>query len=168
MADSIYRYLTNDGLLADGTNNNMATTADDYYIGPPDGKYWVLYRGILYMEDNTNMTVTGYGGASALTNGVNLIHKQGGPDGTNILRLNCNEPIHNNGEWGSLCYDISFTSPGAGNNILLLRWTFARAGQPIILRGATNDKLVMEIQDDLSSLVIHRFFVQGYEVDNIE
>jgi hypothetical protein len=148
--------------VADGTNNNMAGTADKYYIGPPDNEYWVIHRGILYIEDNANMTVSGYGGGAALTNGVDVTVNRQGPDGAEILALNCQEPIHNNGEWGSLCYDISFTSPGAGNNILLLRWTFSRSGKPVILNGKHNDKLVMNVQDDLSSLVSHRFFVQGY------
>lgn len=167
MGHNVYRYLTDDGLAADGTNLEMIGAADKYYAGPADGKYWVLHRGILYIEDATTMTVSTYGGISALTNGVKLYTTTGGPDGTQAVDLTGGESIHNNGEWSGLCYDVQFTSPGNGNDVLSARYTFSKAGRPLILNGNNSDKIVMQTQDSHTGLVSHRFLVQGYETDTI-
>ena len=168
MAHNIYRFLTDDGLVADGTNLEMNVgSADKFYAGPADGTYWVLHRALIYMEDAQTMTASTYGGVTELTNGTKFYTTTGGPDGTTVTDFTGGENVHNNGEWGALCYDVQFTAPGNGNDILLCRYTFSKAGKPIILDGNNSDKIVVHIQDSLTGLLSHRVMIQGYETDTL-
>lgn len=165
---NVFRYLTDDGLIATD-NYDMATTADKYYVGPDDGKYWELTRIIVYMEDDGTTAVSGYGSAAALTNGCKLYTTRGGVDGAETLDLTGGVNIKTNGNWDGLCYDMKIEEGhGAGNDIVLVRYTFAKSGRPPILRGSGDEKLVFQTQDSLATLVHHTIMLQGREVSSLD
>jgi len=162
----VYRYLTNDGLVADGTNEKViSASADKYYAGPADGEYWHITRMIIYIEDGTSPKINEYGAASALSNGCLLRTTRGGPDGIETLDLLGGIAVHSNGDWASLCFDIDLSIPGSGNGVVIVRWTFDKAGEPVILHGSRGDKIVLETRDAMNALVDHRFMLQGHTSD---
>jgi hypothetical protein len=69
--------------------------------------------------------------------------------------------------WAEHCYDITEHSFGSGNNFVVVRWTFEHAGRPLILDSFNDEKLVVTINDDLSSLVHHEFQIQGHVIDDV-
>ena len=163
----IYRHLTDDGLVADGSNNNAnvngVVTAVPHYAGPADGKIWRLERMLVTIEDAGSLAAGTYGAISALANGCTLKVMRNSPTGTEVLDLMDSAAATVNSDWGTFCYDIAFHTFGAGNNFLLSRWTFAKSGAPLFLNGANSDTLVLLVQDDLTGLVGHKFFIQGVE-----
>jgi hypothetical protein len=163
----VYRHLTDDGLVADDTNSNAnvngAVTAVPFYAGPPAGKVWDIHRMLVLIEDDAVITADNYGGISALANGCTLKIHRDGPSGPEVLDLMDNHAATNNASWGHFCYDITNHSFGSGSNFVVVRWTFAKAGEPLRLVGANDDKLVLLVQDDLSTLVEHTFIIQGLE-----
>jgi hypothetical protein len=60
-----------------------------------------------------------------------------------------------------LCYDASVKNWGAGNEMLLVRWTFAKAGQDGI-NVSDGESLSVFMSDDLSGLLRHSFMFQGF------
>lgn len=163
----VYRYLTDDGLVADGSNEKVISASGDlYYAGPAEGKYWHIERMLVYIEDGTAPKINEYGGATALTNGHKLNVLRGGASGAVITDLLGGITIKSNGDWGSLCYDLSLSNPGSGNGVVLVRWTFGKSGSPLVLSGAREDKLVLQTQDALNALVDHRFMIQGVETND--
>jgi hypothetical protein len=160
----IFQYLTDDGLVADGTNQQMAvdgTTPVRFYAGPAAGEYWHVERLLLYIEDGTAPKITEYGAATALTNGVRLYVTRGGPTGIEIVDLMGGFVAKSNADWKSFCYDVDLSNPGSGNGVVAGRWTLSKAGAPVVLDGSRDDKIVALVQDNLTALVDHRIFLQG-------
>jgi hypothetical protein len=165
----IYRHLTDDGLVSDGTNMNANVdggTPVPFYAGPPAGKDWLINRMLVMIKDNAVLTADNYGGIDVLTagNGVTLKVRQG-PTGPEVLDLTDNHPIKSNAEWGAFCYDISHVSFGSGDNYVLVRWTFGKSGAPLRLSSVRSEKLVLLVQDNLTGLTGHHFVIQGLEVN---
>ena len=72
-------------------------------------------------------------------------------------------PVVSNAEWGALCYDAELKSWGAGNELLVVRFTFKKGGAVVRLVAdrPTPDRLVVTVNDNLSGLLTHRFMVHG-------
>jgi hypothetical protein len=71
-------------------------------------------------------------------------------------------PIKSNGDWAGLCYDAdvkSWRTGGAGDEFLVVRYTFTRMGGPITL--ASDDQLAIDFSDDFTGLIKHTFMFQG-------
>lgn len=171
MTLEFFEYLTDDGLDADGTNQKVLTdgsvTPVPYFAGPEAGKYWHISRLIMYIEGVTSPKVTQYGSTAALTNGMRLFHTSGGATGAELKDFMGGLTAKTNADWSSFCFDVNLSQPGQGNGIVVGRWTFEKAGTPVILDGNKDDKLVLLNQDDLSSsLIDHRFFIQGVETND--
>jgi hypothetical protein len=49
----------------------------------------------------------------------------------------------------------------ANNDILLIRWTLAKYGGPLVLDGAAGDYMQIEVRDDLSAIASHIAQAQG-------
>jgi len=161
--------LTDDGLVGDGSNMNAnvdGSTPVPFYAGPPAGKDWLIWRMLVMIKDNANITADNYGGIDILTagNGVTLKVREG-PTGKEILDLTDNHAIKSNAEWGVFCYDIAPHTFGSGDNYVLVRWTFAKAGEPLRLSSVRSEKLVLLVQDNLAALTGHHFFIEGQEVN---
>ena len=168
--NTFYRHLTDDGLAGDGTNQNAnvngASTAVPFYAGPTEG-IWKINRMIVSIEDDANITASGYGGLATLTNGVSLKVHTGGVTGEVLVDLMDGETATSIVDWGDYCYDVTPHTFGSGTNFVLVRWTFGKAGGPLRLQAHTNDVLVATVQDDLSTLVKHHFFIQGKQVPEL-
>jgi hypothetical protein len=167
MGTPIYRHLTDDGLVADGSNQsanvNGVVTAVPFYAGPADGKVWRIHRMVVVVEDDATFTAVKYGGVATLANGITVKKMKNGPTGTEVLDLLDNTTISGLIGWGHYCYDVQEHTFGSGSNFALVRWTFAKSGEPLLLNGANGDVLVVQINDDLSTLVDHTFMIQGVE-----
>jgi hypothetical protein len=158
-----FRFLDTNG---DGTGTKDAigdysVTQGVFKIAPAAGEVFRIHRLLVYIEDTAGMTSSEYGNlGSALPNGVQLrIH-----NGTStVLDLLDGVPVTVNGEWGGLCYDVALKSWGAGNDVLLVRWTFTNAGAPLRLDGDATEELQVLLDDNLTGLIHHRFQVQGFQ-----
>lgn len=60
------------------------------------------------------------------------------------------------------CYDVELKSWGAGNEVLLVRYTFLKSGQFVRLVGDNNERLEVVLNDNLTGLIDHSFLIQGY------
>lgn len=138
---------------------NGAVTSQEFKLIPATYGYtsMKLERMLIQIEDNAVFTSSGYGGLSALTNGIHIYHSA--DNGDTETHIDAMRPIKSAAHWARLCYDFSIHSFGSGNNFATVRWTFAKTGAPLCL--GSGDELVVEINDDLSTLVDHSFIVQG-------
>lgn len=159
----VYQYLSTAG---DGTGTveitGDHTVAETFYIEPPAGQVYEIHRLVGFVEDGGTWRAERYGGlAAALTNGISLFFRS---DILTDVDLTSGKPIQSNGQWARTCYDSDFTSFGTGNNYLHVRWTFTRAGVPIVLSGDRNEQLSLEVSDNFTGLVGHTFMAQGRRI----
>jgi len=148
----ISQYLDTTG---DGTGTtNMATTADTYLFAPT--RECAISRMLIYIEDNAQVVAGNYGGLSALTNGCSVTQVSGAV----TLNLHGQNTVKKNADWARLCYDVSYTTFGSGNDYVQARWTFAKSGLPLLME--SGDTLNFVVADDLTSIVSHYAMIQGY------
>lgn len=168
-AHLVHRHLTDDGLAGDGSNweanVNGLITPVPFYAGPTENM-WAIARMLVIIEDNTGINAAEYGGISTLANGVTVKVHEGGVTGPVLHDLLDGDTITSNMSWAEHSYDATPATFGAGNNFFLIRWTFSRAGTPIILNSFRNEVLVVTINDDLTGLVKHQFAIQGIEIES--
>ena len=160
------RYLDTNG---DGTGTkdaigNYSGAVEEFYIQPGATEVFHILRMIVSIEDTTGMQPEEYGNlGNALSNGVSVGYEV---DGVEAVDLTDGLPIKTNAQWGSLCYDVDVKNWGntPTDELVVVRWTFARSGTNIRLSGfnATPDRLVVSLNDSLIGLVAHRFLVQGF------
>jgi hypothetical protein len=164
----LYRYLDTDG---DGTGTKSANGnysaggagATEFFIQPPANTLYVLHRMIIHIHDSTAFSAEKYGALAALANGISVTVDQISP-AVELVDLTDGIPIKSNAEWGQVCFDVDLASYGQGDVYLNARWTFSKAGQPVVIN--ENQKLAVTLNDDLTGLVDHYFMVQGYSVPN--
>ena len=160
MSRYVYRYLdtVGDGTGTKNANGNYSSTAQDFRINAPTQGMYCLERMIVHIRDAANMSADEYGNLnSALTNGVTVAVYN---DDTLDCDLVDGLPIKANADWGRVCYDSEPLSYGSGDDFIRVRWTFAKAGQPIYLFDDWN--LRVELNDSFTGLVEHYFMVQGF------
>jgi hypothetical protein len=137
---------------------NMATTADIYYLEAQAGQSLVVERLIISYQDAGGGTVDEYGNLNAaLSTGIEI--KVVDPGGT-IVDLTDGVPVQQNGHWARFCYDAQRLDWGAGEDLFVVRWTFAKAGRPVFLN--PGDRLEFQVNDDLTLLSNHYALAQGY------
>lgn len=158
----LFRHLDTNG---DGTgtivaNGNYSGAAEIFYIQPGAGEIYRLQRMIVSLEDTNGFSAQEYGNlGSALTNGITVRVQN---DSGTVYELTDGDPVKTNAKWGAFCYDVDLKTWGAGDEFLLVRWTFSRTGQPMRLVGDNNERLEVVLNDDFSGLVDQTFIVQGY------
>lgn len=154
------RYLDTVG---DGTGTKQAT--GDYSVTPQDfkivGERYIMkriHRLIVAIEDTNGSTVQEYGNlGAALTNGITLTYTRNGDS----IDLTDGLPIKSNGDWGRLCYDVAHQDWGAGNEVILVRFSFDKFYDRGLILDTPNCSLVANCNDNLTGLVSHLFMVQG-------
>lgn len=159
---SLYRYLDSNGDGSGTKNANLDFNAapDIFYIQPPSINVFYLNRMIVSIGDTAAMQAQEYGNlGAALSNGITI--KLVDDSGT-ILDVCGGIPVATNADWGRMCFDVDVKTWGAGNELLVSRWTFAKAGYPIRLDGSKNERLEVSFSDDLDGLLTHYFLVQGW------
>ena len=164
----LYQFLDSTGVGVGTFDMAVAGTLNSpvvYKIQPQPGQIMLIHRLIVHMEDNGTFQVGGYGSISAnpLTNGI-LLEKRRTLDDSVMEDFTAGHLIKSNGDWSSLSHDLTYHSFGGGstNKFISVRFTFARAGQP--LRLTPNTYLAISIRDDLSTLVDHTAMAQGYRL----
>lgn len=162
MSDRIisrYLDLNGDGSGAKNANGDYSTVADIFYIQPPATQDYLLTRLIVSIEDTQGMQAEEYGNlGAALTNGITVRVQD---DSGTLVDLTDSAPVKTNAKWGALCYDVDLKSWGAGDELILVRWTFSRSGRDVLLRGDRNERLEVVLNDNLTGLISHEFLVQG-------
>lgn len=135
------------------------TTPTDFSIAPPENEVYYIWRMNIKIVDNANFSALNYAGLMApLTVGLTLKVTSDDTDETILTTL----PIKTNADYADIAgVDINYLNFGIGDNAIGVRWTFDKAGVPLILHGWHSDKLLLQVRDDLSDLVSHRFKVQG-------
>ena len=164
----VYQRLTTDN-SGDLAKSDLAVdgsgAAVTYEIGPPAGSAcdaWVINRVVIHYEHSGTWQITKFGSLSALANGCKLEVTR---NGSQIIDLTAGEPVKTNGGWGALCYDVTILdSLGSGNTHLNARYSFFKAGHPLLLEVRGQMRLVATIQDDLSAMSHFHIMAQGYTV----
>ena len=123
-------------------------------LGPSNGAVWELSEFLVYIQDTGNFSVTGYGAASALTNGVNI---QLWTDGALAATFNGGRPIQTNADWGRYSNDFEYSSWGQGDNVLIAKWS----GIKVRLHAEDSDMIRVALNDDCSVLTSHTFLMKG-------
>jgi hypothetical protein len=145
-------------------NGNYSGAAEEFLIAPDSGEDWVITRMVVSIEDTAGIQADEYGNlGAALTNGIKVeVHNS---SGLLYSLTDPSLPVKTNAQWGVYCFDVDMKSWGTAptDDLLLVRWTFAKSGQPIKLRSREGEKLVVTLNDNLTGLIAHYFVVQGYE-----
>jgi len=150
-----------DGFLSNGSTTsavgNYASAVERFIWTPLTNRTAHIYRMIVTIEDAGAFDAAKYGNNITLTKGIQVVVRNVADD-SQVHNLAAGV-IKTSGDWGARCFDVDVKKWGTGNEILVVRWTFARAGSPIAL----NDSMYLsvELNDDFSNLVNHRFLIQG-------
>jgi len=153
----VFKHLSN-GATTDAIGN-YASTASTFKVTPTLGRDLYVHRLIVYIEDVGAPDAAKYGNDITLTNGMTV----GLFDAADTLLVDfCDsQPVKTNADWAGFCHDVTLHNFGIGNDPLTVRWTFARSGQPVFVRGT--NYFGVKLNDDFSDLVEHKFQVQGFE-----
>ena len=157
----LYRLLDENGDGAGNTNANGDYSLAEglFFIQPLPGEVMQISRMFIAVHDSGGMQAQEYGNlGSALANGITI---RVSDDSGVITDLTSGISVVSNAEWGVHCYDVDLKSWGAGDDLLLVRWTFEEDGQPIRLVGDNNERLEAVFTDSLVGLIHHRFIVRG-------
>lgn len=155
-------YLANESGGATNANGNYSVTPATFSIGPSASENWTVERLIIYVADTGQFSASEYGNTgSALANGFDV---EVVDSGDNVIStLNGSRPFTTNGDLGAVCYDVNNIGSGSGgDDAILVRWTFSKAGSPIRLRGDEGWKVRVVLSDDFSGLSAHTFFLDCY------
>ena len=141
--------------VGDGTGNrhfvdNYKMNKSEAKFTPGDGRVAELTRVIITITDN-KFKHLGYGGRAALTNGIEMKVKNGDKV---LIDITDGIPITIANDWASLCFDAELRQ-----RTFIARFTFERAGKPLRLNGG--DTLAISLNDDFSTLLDHKFIIQG-------
>ena len=134
------------------------STPANFDVVPASGKIFVVTRVMITVEDSGTFNGEGYGVLAALTNGVVVTLR----DASGVVATLTPDPVKRNLDWGTLCYDISFTDGFASNQALLARWTFAKEKRSgLILDQRKGLFIRVALSDDLQGLINHKFLFKG-------
>lgn len=160
---AIYRFLdtSGDGTGTKNANGNYSGAVSTFYFQPVAN--CEIHRIMWMVSDTKGMEPEEYGNlGAALTNGFS-IEVQNSSDESTIIDITDGVPIKKNGDWSRIAYDAQLLGWGnTANEVAAARLTFARAGQPLLLKQSM--RLAIPLNDDLSGLIEHYFMIQGYYV----
>ncbi len=152
-------------------NGSTINATDDYSVnpknftgGPPSDEIWRISRMIITIIDTNINNFGEYGNLPQLTNGIKLgVVINNSTKILNPLRnVTDNFVIRTNGDWAKVMFDLDIKDLGAGDDYVVGRWTFEKAGTKIRLVGSRGDHIFIQFNDDLTGLDGHEFLIQGY------
>ena len=149
-------------LRLDGTGTHEAigdysSTPVRFTWTPLENRTAHIHRMIISVQDTGAFDAAKYGNNLTLTSGVSLTVRNVADDSQ--AHSYTVEPIKVNAGWAAHCYDTDVKTWGTGDEILIARWTFSRAGSPMILKDT--DYVSIDLNDTFVNLVAHRFVIQG-------
>jgi len=152
--------------LAETTITGVGTLDDpvEFSIEPPIESKWDLTRSMHVMILDSGADDGKFGNIAKLTNGIYFGFVS---DIEQAFLVN----IKDNSDYRSTCYDVQYTtrSGGGGDFGMAARKTFGgldKYGVVIRLDGASNDRFIVRIQDDLSDLVQFKIKLMGHVVED--
>ena len=148
-------FLTNNG--NDDAVGNYASAMTRFTWTPLPSRIAHIHRMIIFIEDTGAFDAEKYGNNVVLTTGIELAVRNVADD-SQVHNYTVGT-VHTNGEWAARAFDAHVKTWGVGNEIMVVRWTFSQAGSPIVLDDSMY--ISMDLQDDFSDLVHHRFKIQG-------
>ncbi len=158
----VHQFLTVDG---DGTGisnaiGDYSSVEEIFYIQPAIDEVMVIHEILLHIVDSGAIAATGYGGMSALT------------DGLDVLITNANSPrlsmlpglIKENVDFmhcGLGAFNlVNFTG---GIDSIIASFKTVNFGAPIILDGSQEHKIEVVLNDSFVGLVDHHFIAHGFK-----
>jgi hypothetical protein len=158
---AVYQLLTQNG---DGTGNasmniDSSGAPVKFFIQPPVGKKYTLKRMNLEAIDGSFNNATNYGDLT-LTNGMRVYIED---DSGIIKEYTDGFTIKRSHDWALLSGVDAPSIGGAGADVLLVRWTFNNGCSPITLDGSKNERLVVQVNDNMLGLIDQLIQVQGCE-----
>lgn len=135
-----------------------------FYIQPPAGESYYLNRMMIQYTDQGSFDANLYGNGIALTNGISIDIKRGGPTGTLIKSLTTRKPIKRNADWPRFCFDTNVLPWGSGPEILVARWTISKVGKKVRINGDDQQCLVFTLNDNFTPLIDQTFNIQSIRV----
>ena len=130
-------------------------------IQAPAGQVYAIRRMLVKIRDGTaGLSADNYGAiAAGLSTGIEVQVRES--DETTVVQdLTDGVPVQINADWARLCYDARPDDYGNGDNFILIRWSFFRAGSPIFL--TPGRMFGVSLSDDLSGLDAQFFLCQGF------
>jgi hypothetical protein len=164
-SELLFRYLdtVGDGSGTKNANGDYSSAEEQFFITPPAGEIYQIDRMIVSIGDTNGFRSSYYGAITGnLVNGITVSKRIG----TTTIDLDMTDqvPVVSNATWARLCYDADLKTWGAGDELLVVRWTFTKTGGALRLIGDNEDRLTVVLNDDLRGLKEHYFQVQGYVV----
>jgi hypothetical protein len=159
--DNLFQYLDKNGDESGDIEaiGNYSSTADDFFIQPPNGKVYQIHRLIVSIQSSSVIAALKYGSLAALANGIK-IYTTKGPDA--VEKLINKAPIKTHDDWGGICHDsIALNYGSVAGKSVSVRWSFFKSGTSIWLNGDLNHKLILRLNDNFTGLSAHRFYAQG-------
>ena len=160
--DFVSLFLNNGSTI--NATGDFSVNPQNFTGGPPTDEVWRISRLLITIIDTNIKNFNEYGALPKLTNGLKIgVVIDNSTKVLNPLRnVTDNFMVRTNGDWAKLMFDLDIKDLGAGNDYVVGRWTFDKAGTKIRLDGAKRDHIFIEFNDDLSGLVGHEFLIQGY------
>lgn len=158
---SVYRYLDDvgDGSGIKQAIGDYSVTPKTFLLAPPPMETWEILRLMVFIRGPGPFRAEAYGpGNNPLPNGIRVFRRSGVIDD---LELTDDIEIESNAAWRRENFDTDPSSYGAGDDFVAGRWTFGKAGAPLILRGVRFDTLEVDLNDDFTHLVEHTFKAHG-------
>lgn len=154
------RYLSDDGTRTGNKNANgdYSLAVEEWYLEAAANERLKVARIIVAVEDTFGFSAVEYGNlGSALANGIEIKVV----DHNDVVQsdLTDGRPVTDNAHWAEMCYDADVKTWGTGNEVLVVRWTFTKHGDFVILQPGW--RLVVYLNDNLSGLVHHYFLAEG-------
>ena len=166
LREALRRFLTKtgDGLGDPNAIGDQATGGPFYYYWEATQITEIERMLVLIQAPPANFNAERYGNVVALVDGVQILHLDNDgavADGgaTVIEDLTAGQKVKTNAEWGGHCYDDDPNTFGSGDNYVKVRWTFGKAGCPLILY--PGERVAVRLNDLFPSLVRHTFKVEG-------
>lgn len=158
-------FLTDTGLATGDkeVTGDYSSTKGYFYLMPPEDKVYVIERMLIIIRDATQTGADKYGGIAELANGMRLEVRKGDEVEYDML---AGDMVKSNAVWARHCFDVNEIAWGNGDTFVAARWTFAKAGRPLVLRGQLAERLTVIANDNLTGLLSHTFLVQGFLPDH--
>ena len=147
--------------LADGGETraigDYSSTPTRFIWTPLPGRIAHIHRMIISVEDAGAFDAAKYGNNIVLTNGISLTVRNVADD-SQVHDYTAGK-VRTNSDWAARAFDADVKTWGVGNEIMVVRWTFSRAGSPIVLDDSMY--ISIDLADTFVDLVNHRFKIQG-------
>jgi len=163
-ADALFRFLdtVGDGSGTKNATGDYSSGQEEFLIAPAAGEVFVLEQMTISIYDQGSLAPNTYYVGNGLTNGIQVKVKDAGADLLDLTDLVAVKTISDWSNLGARLFEHKNWSSAPTDHVSIL-WDFAERGYPIVLDGDAGQYLAVELDDDLSGLLEHYFFVQGYK-----